>query len=133
MRADVDAGSGPTTSSTCASCASPAHEHPEVRLPHDHPLRRGAQTLVGPHLVDQGLKRPLVVTDRALAKLPVRSPFVDLLKTAGLDAAVFDGIYGNPTVSPGELPGAAAFRAHRADSVIGFGGGARSTSRRSSA
>ena len=83
----------------------------------------GAQTLVGPHLIDQGLKRSLVVTDRALAKLPVALAFIDLLKAAGLEVAVFDGIFGNPTVSQANA-GAAAFRAHRADSVIGFGGGA---------
>jgi len=83
----------------------------------------GAQTLVGPHLVDQGLKRTLVVTDRALAKLPVALAFVELLKAAGLEVAVFDGIFGNPTVAQANA-GAAAFRAHRADSVIGFGGGA---------
>ena len=52
----------------------------------------GAQTLVGPHLVDQGLKRPLLVTDRALARLPVATAFADLLRAAGLEVAVYDGI-----------------------------------------
>ena len=83
----------------------------------------GAQTLVGPHLVDQGLKRPLLVTDRALARLPVATAFTDLLRAAGLEVAVYDGIFGNPTVAQANA-GAAAFREHRADSVVGFGGGA---------
>ena len=83
----------------------------------------GARTLVGPHLIDEGLARPLLVTDRALAALPVTTAFVGLLREAGLDVAVFDGVFGNPTVSQAN-DGAAAFRAHRADSVVGFGGGA---------
>jgi alcohol dehydrogenase class IV len=83
----------------------------------------GAAKLVGPHLHEQGLKRPLVVTDRALARLPVAASFVESLRDSGLDVAVFDGIFGNPTVAQANA-GAAAFRAHRADSVVGFGGGA---------
>lgn len=83
----------------------------------------GAAAEVGPHLVEQGLKRPLVVTDRALAKLPVAIAFVETLKKAGLDVAVFDGIFGNPTGSQAMAGGAAA-RAHRADAIVGLGGGA---------
>ena len=36
---------------------------------------------------------------------------------------MFDGVHGNPTASQADA-GGAAFRAHHADSVIGFGGGA---------
>ena len=81
----------------------------------------GAAKLVGPHLAEQRLRRPLVVTDRALAKLPVLAEFRTHLQ--GLDAAVFDGVFGNPTCAQ-VMAGAAAYRAHRADCVIGFGGGA---------
>ena len=42
---------------------------------------------------------------------------------AGLDSAVFSGIWGNPVRSQ-VAAGAEAFRAHAADSVIGVGGGA---------
>ena len=35
----------------------------------------GARKLVAAHLLDQGLKRPLIVTDRALAALPVMAEF----------------------------------------------------------
>ncbi len=83
----------------------------------------GAAQGVGPHLAELGRKRPLVVTDRALARLPVTARFVDSLRTAGVDVAVYDGVFGNPTVSQANA-GGAAFRAHRADAVVGFGGGA---------
>src|SRR5262245_47030794 len=81
----------------------------------------GARKLVAPHLLEQGLKRPLIVTDRALAALPVLAEFKGQLRD--LSVAVFDGIQGNPTCAM-VMAGAAAFKAHRADSVIGFGGGA---------
>jgi alcohol dehydrogenase class IV len=81
----------------------------------------GARKLVGPHLMELGLKRPLIVTDRALAQLPVVAEFCSHLGT--LNAALFDGVFGNPTCAQ-VMAGAAAYRAHGADCVIGFGGGA---------
>jgi alcohol dehydrogenase class IV len=83
----------------------------------------GAAKLVGAHLAECAKRRPLVVTDRALAQLPVARGFVASLAEAGLDTAVFDGVFGNPTVSQANA-GGAAYRAHRADCVVGFGGGA---------
>lgn len=81
----------------------------------------GARRLVAEHLREAGCARPLIVTDKALAALPVLAEFRDQL--TGLDVAVFDGVFGNPTASQ-VMAGARAFKAHRADSVIGFGGGA---------
>ena len=81
----------------------------------------GARKLVAQHLKDLGLKRPLIVTDKALGALPVLAEFQTHL--AGLDVAVFSGVFGNPTCSQ-VMDGAAAYKAHGADCVIGFGGGA---------
>ncbi len=81
----------------------------------------GARKLVAAHLREQGLRRPLIVTDRALAALPVTAEFRSHLD--GLDVAVFDGVFGNPSCAQ-VMAGAAAFKAHGADAVIGFGGGA---------
>ncbi len=83
----------------------------------------GASKAVGGHLAELGKRRPLVVTDRALAQLPVTTAFIESLRQAGLDVAVFDGVFGNPMASQANA-GGAAFRAHGANSVIGFGGGA---------
>ncbi|MFI4904218.1 MAG: iron-containing alcohol dehydrogenase, partial [Burkholderiales bacterium] len=83
----------------------------------------GAAREVGPQLREKGLSLPLVVTDRALARLPVAQAFVASLRATGLDVALFDGVFGNPTGSQAMAGGAAA-RAHRADAIIGFGGGA---------
>ena len=81
----------------------------------------GARREVAGHLQSQGLRRPLIVTDRALAELPVLAEFRSLLE--GLEPAVYAGVAGNPTASQ-VTDGALAFRAHGADCVIGFGGGA---------
>jgi len=81
----------------------------------------GARKLVAEHLLSQGLKRPLIVTDKALAALPVLAEFRSHLN--GLDVAVFDGVMGNPTASQ-VMAGADAYRRHQADCVVGFGGGA---------
>ena len=81
----------------------------------------GARMLVAAHLLEHGIKRPLIVTDRALAKLPLLAEFQSHL--GGLNLAVFDGVFGNPTCAQ-VMAGAAAFKAHGADAVVGFGGGA---------
>jgi alcohol dehydrogenase class IV len=81
----------------------------------------GARKLVTGHLRDAGCKRPLIVTDRALSRLPVLAEFRTHL--TDLQVAVFDGIHGNPSCAM-VMAGAAAFKAHGADCVIGFGGGA---------
>src|SRR5206468_2556213 len=81
----------------------------------------GARREVAGHLRERGLKRPLVVTDRGLAALPVLKDFAAALD--GLEPSVYGGVFGNPVKQQVD-EGVAAFKAHRADSVIGFGGGA---------
>ena len=81
----------------------------------------GARKLVAAHLQEQGIHRPLIVTDRALAALPLLAEFQSHL--GGLNAGVFSGVFGNPTCAQ-VMAGAAAFKAHEADAVIGLGGGA---------
>jgi len=81
----------------------------------------GVRRRAGPHLLARGLERPLVVTDRGLRDLPILAGFLATLD--GLDASVYSGVHGNPV--PGQVDrGVAALREHRADCVIGFGGGA---------
>src|SRR5207253_1426108 len=63
----------------------------------------------------------LIVTDRGVAALPLLASFQTEL--AGLDTAVFAEVWGNPTRAQ-VMQGAQAFKAHRADGVIGLGGGA---------
>jgi alcohol dehydrogenase class IV len=81
----------------------------------------GSRALVAEHLKAQGIKRPLIVTDRGIAPLPMLKGFIADLP--GLDVGVFSEIWGNPVRSQVD-EGVAAYKAHRADAVIGLGGGA---------
>jgi len=83
----------------------------------------GARKLVGAHLRERGIQRPIVVTDKGLAALPLIGELRAELAAAGLDVAVFGGVFGNPTASQA-MAGADAYRAHNADAVVGIGGGA---------
>ncbi|HET7097893.1 MAG TPA: iron-containing alcohol dehydrogenase [Casimicrobiaceae bacterium] len=81
----------------------------------------GARKLVAEHLKGQGVARPLIVTDRGIAPLPLLAEVVSDLP--GLEVAVYSEIWGNPVRSQVDR-GVDAFKAHRADAVIGLGGGA---------
>jgi len=81
----------------------------------------GARTHVAKHLLEHGVKRPLIVTDRGLASLTILKDFTASLD--GLAASVYAGVYGNP-VKQQVIDGVKAYKSHNADAVIGFGGGA---------
>ena len=81
----------------------------------------GSRKLAGAHLADARCRRPLLVTDQGIAALPMLAEFRSTL--AGLEVAIFSGVLGNPVASQ-VREGVRAFRAHGADGVIGFGGGA---------
>lgn len=83
----------------------------------------GVRARAADHLVSEGAKRPLVVTDRGVAALPIHAEIVAALKKGALDVASFSGIWGNPVASQ-VTAGVEAYRAHRADSIVGLGGGA---------
>ena len=69
-----------------------------------------------------GISRPLLVTDAGLAKFPITLKAMELLKEAGLPAAMFSDVQPNPVDSNVEA-GIAAFRAGGHDGVVAFGGG----------
>jgi alcohol dehydrogenase class IV len=81
----------------------------------------GARRLVAGHLKAEEIARPLVVTDRGIAPLPMLADFLATL--TGLEAAVYSEIWGNPVRSQVKQ-GVAAYHAHKADAIIGLGGGA---------
>jgi alcohol dehydrogenase len=69
-----------------------------------------------------GMKKPLLVTDRGLASLPITAQALDLLDAAGLGRAVFAEVDPNPN-EKNLAAGVAAFKAGGHDGVIAFGGG----------
>jgi alcohol dehydrogenase class IV len=79
----------------------------------------GTRKLVAANLAATGCKRPLIVTDKGIAGLPILAEFTSSVP----GSKIFSGVEGNPVASQVHA-GADAFRAHKADAVIGFGGGA---------
>ncbi|WP_323035462.1 iron-containing alcohol dehydrogenase [Pararhodobacter sp.] len=74
------------------------------------------------HCKATGITRPLLVTDRALARLPITAQALDVLEAGGLGRAVFAGVDSNPT-DANLTEGIAAYRAGGHDGVVAFGGG----------
>lgn len=68
------------------------------------------------------LKRPLIVTDPALAKLPMIAEAVAACRNAGLACEVFSDLQANP-VESNVTNGVTAYRRGSHDGVIAFGGG----------
>jgi hypothetical protein len=69
-----------------------------------------------------GFQRPLLVTDPGVKDLPMIGETLDALKNAGLPAAMFADIRGNPNGANVDA-GVEVFRSGNHDSVIAFGGG----------
>ena len=74
------------------------------------------------HAAGAGLKKPLLVTDKALASLPITAQALDVLEAAGLGRAVFSEVDPNPN-EKNMADGIAVYRAGGHDGVICFGGG----------
>ncbi|WP_296762811.1 iron-containing alcohol dehydrogenase [Sediminimonas sp.] len=69
-----------------------------------------------------GIAKPLLVTDRGLAALPITAQALDILRKAGLEAAIFSEVDPNPN-EVNLAAGVAAYNAGGHDGVIAFGGG----------
>jgi len=74
------------------------------------------------HCMAAGIARPLLVTDRALATLPITAQALDILAAAGLGRAMFSEVDPNPTEANMDA-GLAVYRAGGHDGVVAFGGG----------
>ena len=69
-----------------------------------------------------GISKPLLVTDRGLAGLPVTAGTLDIIEAAGLGRAMFSDVDPNPNEN-NLAAGIEAFEAGGHDGVIAFGGG----------
>ena len=74
------------------------------------------------HAKSIGLKKPLLVTDKALASLPITAEALSVLDAAGLGRAVFSDVDPNPNET-NMADGIKVYLAGGHDGVICFGGG----------
>ncbi len=87
-------------------------------------IRFGAGRIreIGEACLEAAIKRPLLVTDKGLAGLPITSQTLDLLDEAGLGKAMFSQVDPNPD-EINLAAGIEAFKDGNHDGVIAFGGG----------
>lgn len=87
-------------------------------------IRFGAGRIaeLGECCAEAGISRPLLVTDRGLANLPIARQTLDLMEQAGLGRAMFSDVDPNPTEINMEA-GRKVFLNGNHDGVIAFGGG----------
>jgi len=69
-----------------------------------------------------GIKKPLLVTDRGLASMPITQNALDILQSAGLGRALFAEVDPNPN-DKNLAAGLAAYKAGGHDGIVAFGGG----------
>jgi 4-hydroxybutyrate dehydrogenase len=69
-----------------------------------------------------GIARPLLVTDKGLAALPITAQALDVLEAAGLGRALFAEVDPNPNEA-NLAAGVEMFRSGEHDGVVAFGGG----------
>ena len=77
---------------------------------------------IGAACAQAGITRPLLVTDRGLAALPITLRMLDLMAAAGLGRAIFAEVDPNPN-DLNLAAGLAAYKAGGHDGVVAFGGG----------
>jgi len=82
----------------------------------------GRITELAEHCKASGITRPLLVTDKALASLPITAAALDGLEAAALGRAAFSQVDPNPNEA-NMADGIAAYLAGGHDGVICFGGG----------
>ena len=73
--------------------------------------------------MEAGVRRPLIVTDSGVAKLSWLNSLHNLIQSSGLEPGIYSNVSGNPVKSQVDR-GVSAYRTHRADAIIGIGGGA---------
>ena len=74
------------------------------------------------HCTAAGIRKPLFVTDKALAGLPIAAEAMAVLEKAGLNPVMFSKVDPNPN-EKNMADGIAVFKAGDHDGVICFGGG----------
>ncbi|HEY82303.1 MAG TPA: iron-containing alcohol dehydrogenase [Dehalococcoidia bacterium] len=82
----------------------------------------GASEQAGEEIGKLGLKRGLVVTDRALVKMGVLDGITRALERSGIGFALFDGVFAEPTVEF-VREGLEIYRKNGCDFLLAVGGG----------
>jgi alcohol dehydrogenase class IV len=94
----------------------------DITLPRHSRIGAGASQELGAVCASLGINRPMLVTDRFLTEIGQAERLAQILREAGCEPAIFSDTVPDPT-SSSLAPGLEALEKHRADGLIGFGGG----------
>jgi alcohol dehydrogenase class IV len=103
---------------------APLHSVPNRNWSYPTAIKFGVGQIseLAEHVAGIGMKKPLFVTDKALAALPITAAALDVLAAAGLGRAMFSDVDPNPNEA-NMTAGIAVYLAGGHDGVICFGGG----------
>ena len=82
----------------------------------------GASKEIPARIKTLGGSKPLIVTDKGITAVGITKTITDLLDTAGMKYAIYDGTIPNPTDN-NVVAGVKAYKAAKCDSLISLGGG----------
>lgn len=91
-------------------------------LPYRNPKILHSVTEIPGVLIEKGLKRPLLVTDRSIRELGLTKRLEEVLEESGEPAFVYDGTKQNPTTQM-VMEALKIYRDNGCDCIISFGGG----------
>lgn len=93
-----------------------------IAVPAELRIGGGALASIGDSLAALGARRPVIVTDAFLEKTGLAVRVSDLLSAKGMTPVIFSGTIPDPTTAS-LAAGQAIIAEHKADAVIGLGGG----------
>ena len=91
-------------------------------LPYRNPKILHSVTEIPSVLIEKGLRRPLLVTDRSIRELGLTKRLEEVLEESGEPASVYDGTKQNPTAQM-VMEALDIYRDNGCDCIISFGGG----------
>ena len=74
------------------------------------------------YLLPEGIKKPLIVTDKGLTNIKIHDPMLKTFKENGIEYIIFDEVMPNPTIGMVEKA-RDIFVENNCDCMIAFGGG----------
>lgn len=94
----------------------------QIALPRVMKVGGGALNEVGALLAELGAARPLIVTDKFMLTTGSVERLSQSIQQSGLEGAIFSGVVPDPTTASLQ-DGVHAVQTHRADVIVGLGGG----------
>ena len=96
---------------------------PFIRFPEQQAfIGQGSAFNLANNLLELGVSKPLIVTDRNLIRLNLMDEFVESLRVTGIDYIIFNHVQPDPTIS-NVMEGVQVYVENQCNGIIAIGGG----------